>query len=43
VVERREDGDLPHAFGCYVSRPTDGLHRELPPADRVEVAVDDPE
>jgi hypothetical protein len=43
VVERREDGDLPHAFGCSVLRLTDGLHRELPTASRVEVAVDDPE
>jgi hypothetical protein len=44
VVERRGDDDLPHAFGRpAVRRRADELHRQLPPALWVEVAVDDSE
>jgi hypothetical protein len=43
VVERREDGNFPLVFGCSVLCLTDELHRELPSASRVEVALDDPE
>jgi hypothetical protein len=43
VVKWREDGDFPHAVGRRIQRRSDGLHRQLPPASRVEVTADNSE